>query len=62
MLRFEQSRLLFYRDLERCPHNMSSTHAIEWFRKDDQRLLLLALERYVMIFDYLWKTNQYLKG
>lgn len=61
ILRFEYARLIFYRDLERCPFIPFSIEAIEWIRKDDKRLLLIALERWLMIFEYLRKTNQYLK-
>lgn len=61
MLRFEESRLVFYKDIERCPH-ISTDHQFEkWNRDNDKRLKLIALERYLMIFDYLRKTNQYLK-
>jgi hypothetical protein len=61
MLKFEPARLIFYQDLERNPHNMFSEEANQWNKKDDRRLLLIALERYLMIFDYLHKTNQYLR-
>lgn len=59
MLVFEQSRLIFYKDIERCPYSLRDSRNLEWSRKDDKRLLLIALERYLMIFDYLRKTYQY---
>lgn len=61
MLIFEPARLIFYKDIERCPYLYSTPEGQEWNRRDDERLKLIALERYLMIFDYLSKTYQYLK-
>jgi len=61
MLRFEQGRLNHWGDIERCPYAFHDPEWSEWSRKDDKRLLLIALERYLIIFDYLQKTHQYLK-
>lgn len=61
MLRFEPARLVFYGDLKRCPYVYHSKEAKVWHRRDDKRLLLITLERYIMIFDYLRKTDQYLR-
>ena len=60
MLKFEQGWLLFYSDIERCPYSIRDSMNLEWSRKDDKRLLLIALERYLVIYDYLRNTHQYL--
>jgi len=51
--KFEQGYLNFYGDIERCPYTFRDSGYNEWSRKDDFRLLLLALERYQFILDYL---------
>ena len=61
MLRFEPARLLFIKDIERCPYIYNTQEAMNWYKLDTKRELLIALERYLMIFDYLNKTDQYLK-
>ena len=61
MIRFEMARLLFYKDLERCPYAMFTSEAAAWHRKKDHEDLLTALERYLFIFDYLQKTNQHVR-
>lgn len=61
MLRFEMGRLIFYKDIERCPYTFKQPEYDKWTEEDDKRLTLIALERYLMIVDYLRKTYQYLK-
>lgn len=49
-----------FMDLERCPYASFSSNqeerdkAFEWNKKDDFRILLIALDRYA---DFLQKTN-----
>jgi hypothetical protein len=62
MLRFEEGRLILYKDIERCPYTFRDPEFDEWVKRDERRLTLIALERYLMIFDYLRKTNQYLRS
>lgn len=55
--RFEPGYLLFYKDIERCPYVYWTNEAIEWSRKRDKEEMLIALERYLMILDYLRKVK-----
>ena len=53
MIRFELARLLFYRDIKRCPFAIGTHGCSEWNRVEDRRQLLIELERYLVILDYL---------
>lgn len=58
MLKFEINKLVYLRDIGICPHPENSLEAHMWNYEDGKRLKLLALERYIIILDYLRKTNQ----
>jgi len=55
-LPFIPERWIKWKDIERCPYAMFSTYeeerkrAAEWNEKDNERLTLIALDRYA---DYL---------
>jgi hypothetical protein len=47
---FIAERYIKWKDIERCSYPIfrDDPNIVEWSRKDDERLLLIALERYAM--------------
>jgi hypothetical protein len=43
---FDRYDYLKMKDMERCPYPMFTKECGEWNKKDDERLLIVALERY----------------
>lgn len=43
---FDPHNYLKFKDYERCPHKWDSFECAVWCKKDDERLLLIALDRY----------------
>lgn len=43
---FNPSKYIKWKDIIRCPYAFKDQRWSEWSRKDDNRLLLIALDRY----------------
>lgn len=56
ILEFNPAKLILYGDIERNPYPMWTKENADWAREDDKRLMLIALERYVMILNYMKHT------
>lgn len=46
MLIFKEEEHRQFRDIERCPYAPKDSEYREWIKKDNKRLLLIALDRY----------------
>lgn len=46
---FEKYDYLFFRDLERCPYRWGTAMCGQWCKLDDERMLLIALDRYAEV-------------
>jgi len=46
MIAFDRYNYLKIKDLERCPYVIWTKEEIEWLKKDNFRMLLIALDRY----------------
>lgn len=55
MIPFDKYHYLKFKDLERCPYVIWTKEEIEWSKKDNFRMLLIALDRYA---DKLQKRNE----
>ncbi len=47
---FNEEEWLKWKDIERCPYSMYDEHWASWSKRDDIRLMLIALDRFA---DYL---------
>lgn len=45
--------LTTYNDMRRCPYPAFTEDARDWIKREDKRILINALEKYVAILDYM---------
>lgn len=51
MIKFEYTELIYFQDLESCPYVPKNLEYANWIKRDDERLKLIALDRYLTLLN-----------
>ena len=62
MLVFERDRLILFNDIKRCPLHPAHPDYHYWINTDNERLKLLALNRYLLILENILNQKGKVNG